>query len=412
MPTKKCKSDYPGVRYREHDTRKHGVMKDRYFFVRYRLHGKSVEEGVGWATKGMTAKKANAILAELQNNHRLGVGPQTLRAKQELEQERLAAVKEKKAKLEKEALTFAAFWRDIYFPQAEHDKKFTSVEREKNLFRIWIDPVIGHLPLKAVSPFEIEKVKKNMAGAGQSQRSIQYALAVTRQVFHHACRLGYYEGDPPTAKVKWPKVDNAKLRYITQEEANKLLEALKVKSPTVHDMSLISLHCGLRFDEIASLEWQDINLEEGFILVRDPKNKSSRMSFMTAAVRGTLSQKERGEPDEKVFSLKADKRNRISRTFDRVVSDLKLNDGVKDPRLRLTFHSLRHSYASFLAMQGVSLLTIKEALGHKSLAMAMRYSHLAPTALKETARVVEKALKQKQPDNVIGISKKGRKEEN
>jgi site-specific recombinase XerD len=405
MSTQKHKSDYPGVRYREHETRKHGVMKDRYFFIRYRVNGKLVEEGVGWASKGMTAKKANATLAELHNNHRLGEGPQTLRAKQELEQARLVAEQEEKAQIEKDSLTFAAFWKDIYFPQAKHDKKATSVEREMNLFRIWIDPVIGHLPLKAVSPFDIEKIKKTMADAGQSSRSIQYALAVTRQVFNHARRLGYFQGDPPTAKVKWPKVDNAKLRYITQEEAFTLLEALNAKSMMVHDVSLISLHCGLRFDEIASMEWQDVNLNEGFLLARDPKSNPSRMAFMTAEVRKMFSQKERGKPDEKVFSMKADKKKRISRTFDRVVSDLKLNDGITDRRLRFTFHTLRHSFASILAQQGVSLLTIKEALGHKSLAMAMRYSHLAPNALKETARVMERALKQKRPNKVIGINK-------
>ncbi len=407
MSTQKYKSDYPGVRYREHATRKHGIMKDRYFFIRYRVNGKLIEEGVGWASKDMSAKKANAILAELQNNHRLGEGPQTLRAKQELEETRLVKEQEKKARLQKESLSFTEFWNDIYFPQAEHDKKGSSVEREEYLFRLWIKPVLGHLSLKSISPFEIEKIKKNMAGAHQSNRSIQYALAVTRQVFNHARRLGYFEGDPPTAKVKWPKVDNARLRHITKEEADNLLKALKEKSKTVYEISLISLHCGLRFDEIASLEWQDINLIEKFILIRDPKNNSSRLAFMTAPVWGMLSEKKKGKPDERVFSMKADKRSRISRTFDRTVSELKFNDGITDRRLRMTFHTLRHSFASFLAMQGVSMLTIKEALGHKSLAMAMRYSHLAPTALKETARVVERALKKRNPEKQI-VSKSER----
>ncbi|MFH1021643.1 MAG: hypothetical protein V1782_13690 [Pseudomonadota bacterium] len=67
-----------GVRFYEHDTRKHGVRKDRYFAIRYQHEGKRREEGLGWSSEGWTEKKAAAILAELQENHRRGSGPRTL----------------------------------------------------------------------------------------------------------------------------------------------------------------------------------------------------------------------------------------------------------------------------------------------------------------------------------------------
>jgi site-specific recombinase XerD len=88
---------------------------------------------------------------------------------------------------------------------------------------------------------------------GQSPRSIEYALSVTRQIFNTAKRLGIYAGDNPTAKVKFPKPDNARMRFMTRKEADRLLSALKEKSPDVHDMTMLSLHAGLRFGEIASL---------------------------------------------------------------------------------------------------------------------------------------------------------------
>ena len=79
---------FSGVRYRKHPTRKHGVKFDHYFAIYYQLNGKRKEEGIGWASKGWTAKEAFGLISELQNNQKKGKGPQTLAEKRELEQNR------------------------------------------------------------------------------------------------------------------------------------------------------------------------------------------------------------------------------------------------------------------------------------------------------------------------------------
>lgn len=78
-------TEFEGVRYRKHPTRKHGIVNDRYFSIRYRVDGKRFEEGLGWASKGMTVQKAALQLAELQEAYRKGTGePVTLREKREV----------------------------------------------------------------------------------------------------------------------------------------------------------------------------------------------------------------------------------------------------------------------------------------------------------------------------------------
>jgi len=72
------------------------------------------------------------------------------------------------------------------------------------------------LPLKDIAPFHLEKLKKNMVEGGQSPRSIKYALSVVRQIFNTAKRLGSYAGENPTAKVKFPKPDNGRMRFLTR----------------------------------------------------------------------------------------------------------------------------------------------------------------------------------------------------
>lgn len=70
------------------------------------------------------------------------------------------------------------------------------------------------------------------------------------------------------------------MRFLTHEEASALLESLKRKSADFHDMTLLSLNCRLRFGEIASLTWQDVDIERGVLTIRDAK-AVSRYAFLT-----------------------------------------------------------------------------------------------------------------------------------
>ena len=76
----------------------------------------------------------------------------------------------------------------------------------------------------------------------------------------------------------------------------------------------------------------------------------------------------------------------IPDVFMKTVEDLGFNEGYEDTRQRLTFHSCRHTFGSRLAQQGVPLLTIKELMGHKTIEMTMRYSHLMPDHKREAVR--------------------------
>ena len=86
-------TSFPGVRFYEHPTRKHGVSPDKNFFIRYKFQGKRHEEPIGWTSESWTARKAANELAELKKNHTTGEGPVSLAEKRELEKERRDKVK-------------------------------------------------------------------------------------------------------------------------------------------------------------------------------------------------------------------------------------------------------------------------------------------------------------------------------
>jgi site-specific recombinase XerD len=79
----------------------------------------------------------------------------------------------------------------------------------------------------------------------------------------------------------------------------------------------------------------------------------------------------------------------ISNAFDRAVKELGLNDGIEDSRDKLVFHSLRHSFASRLVERGVDLYTVSKLMGHSSISMTERYSHLRPATLQAAVKTLE-----------------------
>ena len=393
MAIKWHKTKYPGIRYREHPTRRHGVRKDRYFVYRFKVDGQEYSGAIGWASEGWTLEDVNELVGQFKRNAKLGKGPVSLKEKKQ-EEERIQKEEEARQKLEAtKNLTFGNFFENTYFPQAQNNKSERSWKREEQLFKLWIGPVIGDKPLRKIDILDLERIKKRMADAGRSARSIQYALAVVRQVFNLARALGIYEGDNPVSKIKKPSVDNRRLRFLTREEADLLLDELKKRSQQLHDIALLSLHCGLRAGEIFNLTWDCIDFEQELILIKDPKSGTNRFAYMTEQTKEMLQRRYQGQLNGLVFTdRKGNKIKEVSNSFARAVKEIGLNEGIDDRRQKVVFHSLRHTYASWLVEQGVDLFVIKELMGHKTLAMTERYSHLGQNTLKQAVQKLNKAI--------------------
>jgi integrase len=331
-----------GLQYRKHEKRKHGVRFDRYFRGRYTVSGKTITVGFGWESEGWTQDKCLKELVTLKEAAKTGQGPVTLKEKQsEAEQKRKAE--------QKQNLTFGQFIVGTYLPQSKQDKKPGSYAMEETLYRIHMNSLIN-LPLSKIAPIHIERIKKNMTDKGLSPRTIQYALQVIRHAFSVANKMGVYTGPSPTKAVKWPKLDNLKMRYLSVDEAETLLAALKNKGKNLHDAALLSLHCGLRFGEIAALTWSCVNWDAGSLAILNAKT-GSRTAYLTDRARTMLEGRERGNPDDLIFPKRSGRTGgmeRASRLFMATVNALGFNAGVSDRKQKVTFHTLRHTYATHL----------------------------------------------------------------
>lgn len=408
MTIKWIKTPHRGLRYYEHASRKHGKQKDRYYSIRFKVAGTDYTYGIGWMSDGVP----EAVLQDepglgfqdyclkqlrfYKNNVKAQAGPKSPKEKRKAGEAREAAERAELELQERETVTVKDFFESSYLPQARADKKEKSITREESLFRLWIAPVIGKMPMKDVTPFNIERIKRNMAEGGLTPRSIEYSLSVVRQIFNVARRFDVFTGENPTTKVRFPKPDNSRMRFLTHAEADLFLKALKEKSHKAHDEALLSLHCGLRFGEIASLTWQDVDLEQGILTIRDAK-AGTRYAFLTDQAREMLQNRKPGNPQDLVFPGRLGKKQTMpSLTFKRVIDELKLNEGIDDPRLKVCFHSLRHTYASWMIEAGTDLYTLQRLLGHKTNTMTQRYSHLSENRLKDAARALSRAVEQNQ----------------
>ena len=377
---------YPGIRYREHPTRKLGGIPDRYYVIRLMVNGVRREEPVGWTSEGVRLDEVVAKWAEIKRAGRTGEGPRSLREMREANERKRQAEIEAEEERARSAMTVSEFWNAEYFPHAKASKADRAWKAEGGLYRLWIEPIVGALPMRDVSIMALERVKRSMLDAGKSARSVEYALAVVRQIFNRGIACGVFRGVNPVSasKVRAPRVDNRRDGWLRADQAERLLKELEYV-PDVRDMALLSLHAGLRFGEIAALRWGDVDITSEILAVRDTKSGRNRHVPMMESVKAMF-ERRYGRVQvsvDLVFPDRAGKeRKQVPDSFNRAVERAGINNEVVDRRGKIVFHSLRHTFASWLVEKEVPLYVVSELLGHTSLLMTARYSHHAPDTLR------------------------------
>ena len=379
------------LRYREHKSRKHGQRPDRFWCLHYTLNNRGYSEGVGWWSQGVSQTSCRELLAELLKNWRIGAGPQTLK---ELREAGQAKAEAGGATGNREAAsTLGEFWKETVLPQIRLTYSQSGVNMGESRLRIWLKPLVD-CPLESIGTSDLEKkVVKPMLEAGRSPATVELVLRLFSVIWHRAKKLELVTGDCPVIQVKRPKIDNRRVRFLSPAEAARLLAALKERSLDAHDQALLSLFTGLRSGECSALTWADIDFENGLIFVKDSKNKENRHAFMTAEVRAMLTRRRESRPDDAALVFYGRRGGYLSRgkslPFRETVQALGLNEGISDPRQRVVFHTLRHTFASWLVMKGKPIYTVSRIMGHRHPPMTERYAHLAPEAQKAAVGELE-----------------------
>ena len=381
------KTKFLGVRYRQHKTRKHGINFDKCFCIRYKINGKDKEEVAGWSSEGMTAEKAYKMLSEIRENIRTGA-PENSLANIRHSKEKTRKEEERQQHLSaKSLLTVEEFWAQIYLQHATAAKTPATIRNESSIYAKWLRPALGNTPVSSLRPSHVEELSLHVVTRGKSAQTVRHVIALISQIWNMAQVHDVVSGENPCRRVKKPQQDSRRMRFLTPNEATALLNALKVRSKDTYDSAVLSLFAGLRAGEIHALTWSDVNFEAGTLYIRDPKNRHSRHAYLSIEIEQVL--KDREVENKKyalIFpSVKGGQRIAVSDTFEKVVNELGLNEDINDARQKVVFHTLRHTFASWLVQRGTPLYTVAELMGHTSLEMTKRYAHLAPDTMRQAA---------------------------
>lgn len=333
------------------------------FYQRYRdAGGRERQFKIGSAhvlTVSQARRKARAVLAEAI----LGRDPQR-------EREELRSIP-----------TLAEFVRDSYMPYAKNVKR--SWQTDETILRIHILQKFGAYRLDQISDQGIADLLSRMRDAGYASGTTNRVLVLLRFIFNLAKKWGVPgSAKNPTAGLKTAP-DVCRERFLTQDEAQRLLSALDADENQVAAAAIkLLLFTGARRNEVTHAKWEFVNWEKRTLLVPRAKSGRPRSIHLNSAALELLRSIPRLENNPYIFPSPVTGRPSPSLHF----PWFRIRDmaGLEDVRL----HDLRHSFASFLVNQGVSLYVVQGLLGHTQSRTTQRYAHLANATLSDAAEVI------------------------
>jgi site-specific recombinase XerD len=181
----------------------------------------------------------------------------------------------------------------------------------------------------------------------------------------------------PARQTKHRREDNSRVRYLTDAEESKLRAAVAARWPERLPELDLALHTGMRRSEMYGLDWEDVHRDRRLIRINLGKNGEARHVRLNAVALKALEQLAKGtdETGPVIRARSGEALQSPRHWFEKAVRDA----GIEN----FHWHDLRHTFASRLTMKGVGIRAVQEALGHKSIAMTVRYSHLSPDFLQD-----------------------------
>ena len=272
--------------------------------------------------------------------------------------------------------TLSQLARARYLPHAQATKRSWYID-EMNL-RLHILPVLGPLMLDEITSEHIANLIAEMSREGYAGGTCNLVLMLLRRMFNLAVKWNVPgTGANPTSGLgRGPTIGRE--RFLSTEEVKRLFGSLAIEQNHAAAQAItLLLLTGARRREITLAKWEHIDWTKRALLVSVSKSGRPRTIALNATALALLKSIPRDPECPYVFPSRL---GGLFYPWDRI----RRRAGLADVRL----HDLRHSFASFLVNQGVSLYVVQGLLGHASPRMTQRYAHLAPQTLMDAAEVI------------------------
>jgi len=385
---KRYPTKYPGVYYRWGTHRGTGKPEKIYYVSFYR-GGKRIEEKAGREkADGMTAARAAMIRA------RKIEGEPTRKEAREAERA------EKQA--EAERWTFDRLWEE--WKAANPHKK--GLANDDNRYRTHLAGPFGDKEPRELVPLDVDRLRVRMQKAaapppGRRRKTAPsggkpYAIGTIKSVLGLLVRIANFGAKRQLCpglsfKVEMPKGAKQKTEDMTPEQMARYIRVCR-EWPDVQagNFQLLALYTGMRRTEVRNLKWSDVDFDNGFLLIRDPKGGEDQRIPLSPQAAELLRAHPRVPQNPYVFAGRDGGPRGLRQIAD---SSRRIRDAAGLPQDFRPNHGLRHTFASALASSGeVDLYTLQRLLTHKSPAMTQRYAHLRDEALKAAAKAAGRII--------------------
>jgi integrase len=268
------------------------------------------------------------------------------------------------------------YTRDVLPTKKDGEKQASQLE--------WWKEQLGAYTLADITPALLAEFRDKLAsgitprGTPRNPATVVRYMAALSHAFTIAVNEWQWLEDSPMRKVTKPKEARGRVRFLSDDERTRLLTACKEStSPLLYPVVVLALSTGMRQGEVMGLTWDDIDLNRGRAILQDTKNGDRRAVHLSGLALEQIKElsKVRRIDTNMLFPEKARAGKKPQKPIDLRAPWEKVLEKAEIENFH--FHDLRHSAASYLAMNGATLAEIAEVLGHKTLSMVKRYAHLS-----------------------------------
>ncbi len=380
-----------GIFYKEIiDLNNKNKVADKLYVIRYRDNEKDKLLTIGKESDGIKITYVKNKRVEILNKIRLGEDPLSHKKKRKIiTLNHLAKV----------------YFDDKRCLKCENCKAYKKIDIEKQLevklidkdlncnirakrhllnkYNKHLEPTFGKKDISEVKKDSVNKFIQNLQSENKAHNTINGIIQLMSAIVNYSIKNKELNSINPCIGVPKLSTDNDRQRYLSIEEINQLLNELQDDSRTLLFVKL-ALSTGGRLQSVLNIKKKDLDLKNNSITLKDFKNNDTYKSFIDDDLKEELHTLTKPlKPNDYVIGTKATRlsTNALSSILRPLLNKL-FNNGLEknDSKNRVVIHTLRHTFASHLVINGTPIFTVKSLMNHRDINMTMRYAKLAPSS--------------------------------
>jgi len=332
---------------------------DRSYYISYKLNGKFKRINIGKKSEGITEAFCHQKRNDAINRAKFGNDDPIIKTKIKI-------------------VTFDEIAQRFLEYNKIHAKDHTNhYSRYKN----HVEPYLGDKSIFDITTEDIQKIQKDKLKK-LAPKTVNHITQLINTIYNYNIKNGYIKIKNPVENLKKLKINNERLRYLDKKEIKELLEVIKDDEQLLLFV-LLSLQTGGRINTIINIKKKNVDINNKIISLEDYKNNSFYRGFFNDNLLKLL------EPRLKILknndlilqynTQPSNLQTYITKKLQPILNILYNSElDIKDRQNRVVIHTLRHTFASHLAINGTPIFTIQKLMNHKDINMTLRYAKLAP----------------------------------